>query len=125
MNHHQISEKRKTNMKKLTIILGMVLFLASLGSAQSILVNTTLAAAVADSKVQLISVASATGINAPSLTDYTKRTQLYVDRELMDVKAVSGTTITVIRGAGGTVAAPHASSAFVFVIPVYLSQNFR
>jgi hypothetical protein len=42
---------------------------------------------------------------------------IYVDRELMQVKAVSGTSLTVIRGVGSTSAVSHASGALVFVIP--------
>ena len=35
----------------------------------------------------------------------------------MQVVAVSGTTVTVIRGVGGTAASAHASGALVFVVP--------
>lgn len=114
-------------MKNCKVIMGVVLLLlalSSVGAAQSILVNTSLSSAVSDSNVQNIVVASATGINAPSSSDYTQATYLYVDRELMDVRAVNSTTIKVVRGAGGTFAAPHASSALVFVIPAYLSTYF-
>jgi hypothetical protein len=38
----------------------------------------------------------------------------------MDVESVSGTTLTVTRGAESTAGRPHASSALVFVIPAYL-----
>lgn len=106
-------------MKKTLTILSLVLLFASLSFGQAILANTTLSAAVTSSSAQYVVVASATGINAPSASDPTKATYLFVDRELMDVRAVSSTTIQVVRGAGGTVAAPHASSAFVFVIPAY------
>ncbi len=113
-------------MKKLLIslsfLLGLVLSIPAMG--QTILTNTTLSAAVSSTDVQQIVVASATGINAPSASDYTKPTYLYVDREVMDVKAVSGTTITVIRGAVSSAAAPHASGALMFVVPQYLSFNF-
>jgi hypothetical protein len=76
--------------------------------------------------LSIISVASATGISAPapntSLTSglaatSDAQTYLYVDRELMQVKAVSGTTITVIRGMAGTGASSHASGALVLVVP--------
>lgn len=107
-------------------LVGLVLVLsASVGFAQTILTNTTLSAAVSSSSVQQVVVASATGINAPSVTDSTKATIIYVDREAMFVEGVNSTTLTVIRGYAGTFAAPHASSAFVFVIPENLSTYFN
>lgn len=112
-------------MKKLftlSLLLGLVLAVPALG--QTILTNTTLSAVVADGVVQTVVLASATGVNAPSTSDYTKATYLYVDHEAMEVKAVSSTTISVIRGIANTGASPHASSAFVFVIPQYLSGAF-
>ena len=104
--------------------------------AQTILTTTTLSSAVQGmgsvngatptGNLSVISVASATGINAPvpntSLTSGLQatseaQTYLFVDRELMQVKAVSGTTITVIRGVGGTYSPSHISGAIVFVVP--------
>lgn len=41
------------------------------------------------------------------------QTQLFIDRELMTVINVSGTALTVVRGAGGTVATPHSNGAMV------------
>jgi hypothetical protein len=107
-------------MKSIKVLLGLVLLVAlsSVGYAQTILTNTTLSAAIADSNSRSVSVTSATNITALS-------TFIYVDRELIDVRAVSGTILTVVRGAGGTFAAPHASSAPVFVIPGSLSTLFR
>lgn len=92
-------------------------------AAQTILTNTTLSAAVSDGFAKTVVVASATGINAPSSSDYTKPTYLFVDRELMEVQAVNSTTITVTRGVSSTFAAAHASGALVFVVPEYLSYN--
>lgn len=91
-------------------------------AAQTILTTTTLSAAVADSSAQRITLTSATGVTAPSAVDNTKATFVYVDRELMDVEAVSGTTVTVIRGAESTAGRTHASGALVFIIPAYLVQ---
>lgn len=107
-------------MKKTLFTLSLVLALASGAFGQTILTMTTLSAAVTDSSAQRITVASATGINAPSAFDPTKSTFVYVDRELMDVEAVSGTTLTVRRGATETAGRSHASGALVFVIPAYL-----
>jgi len=103
------------------LILGYVGLIpgAQSAAAQTMLTMTTLSSAVADGSAQKIIVASATGINAPSATDPTKATSLYIDRELMDVTGVSGTTISVMRGTSSTAGRAHASSALVFVIPQY------
>ena len=113
------------NFKSILVTLGL-LFLASLASGQTILTNTTLAAAVTSAggpAGRTILVTSATGINAPLTSNFQKSTFLYVDREAMDVEAVNGTTITVVRGAEGTQATTHVSGAVVFVIPAYLATN--
>lgn len=109
----------KNTMKKFSLILAGLLLCASGAFAQTILTMTTLSSST-DGSQQKIIVASATGINAPSANDPTKATFIYVDRELMDVEAVSGTSLTVIRGAESTAGRSHASSSLVFVIPAYL-----
>ncbi len=111
---------------------GGLLPLTPLCGAQTILTTTTLSAAVPGPQgvssaivsggSGFVQVASATNINAPQpVTGITATlatsTYLFVDRELMDVRAVSGTTVTVVRGAGGTGATSHVSGALVFVIP--------
>ncbi|HZW05388.1 MAG TPA: hypothetical protein VFF58_00640 [Candidatus Nitrosotalea sp.] len=119
--------------KKLNLASFFILALALCGSAfgQSLLTMTTLSAAVPggqtsssiiSGQVGIVTVASATNINAPSpitalIATPATSTFLFVDRELMDVRAVSGTTITVVRGAVSTGATSHASGALVFVIP--------
>lgn len=123
-----------TKKISLVFVLGLLLALPAFG--QTILTMTTLSAAVpgVNSSVtstavtlrSLVPVASATGINAPTansvgVLDYYTATYLYVDRELMDVRGVSGTNITVVRGAEGTAATAHASGALVFVIPANLA----
>jgi len=111
--------------KRLNLLIPLVVLASACGlRAQTILTNTTLSAA-ATSSAQVITVASATGISAPSATDSTKNTYLVVDAELMSVKAVSGTQITVIRGVSGTAGRAHASSAVVLVEPAYLVTNFQ
>jgi hypothetical protein len=109
-----------------SLLIGLVLLLGSMLPAmgQTVLTNTTLSAAVGDSKTTLITVASATGINASSASDNTKATYLYVDHEAMRVTSVTSTTIGVTRGYLHTVAAPHVNAAPVFVIPAYLSTFF-
>lgn len=121
---------------KAVLLVAGLLAATSLGFAQTILGTTTLSVAVQGmgsvngatptGNMSIVTVASATGISAPtpntSLTSglpatSESQTFLYVDRELMQVKGVSGTTITVIRGIGSTSAVSHASGALVFVVP--------
>jgi hypothetical protein len=106
------------------LIFFALLFLGPLAFGQTILTNTTLSAS-ATSSAQVIAVTSATNINAPNATDSTKNTFLVVDAELISVKAVSGTQITVIRGVGGTAGRAHASGAVVLVEPAYLTTGFQ
>src|SRR5271154_3585219 len=103
-------------MKNLKTLLSLLL-LAVCAHAQTILTNTTLSSAVSTGSATSVGVASATGISAPSTSDPTKATILYVDREAMYVTGVSATTISVIRGYESTAGRSHASSAVVFVIP--------
>lgn len=101
-------------MKLRNFFLGVVLLLGLVSASfgQAALGSTTLSSAVSDNKSQVIVVASATGISAPSngITTY-----LYVGREAMAVTAVSGTSISVIRGVSGSRATPHISGATVYV----------
>jgi hypothetical protein len=120
------------NSKSIVATLGLLLA-ASFASGQTILVNTTLSAAVPASVSSalttgnqvIVSVASASGISAPTpntsntygAATSEAQTYLFVDRELMQVRGVSGTQITVIRGVGQTAGASHASGAAVIVVP--------
>lgn len=110
--------KKTLTIALFSLLLALFAPFSALG--QTMLTMTTLSAAVGDSSIQKVSVTSATGISAPSTSDATKATFIYVDRELMDVESVSGTTLTVVRGAESTAGRAHASSALVFVIPAYL-----
>lgn len=124
------------NIKKIVVALAFLFGWVPFAGAQTILTTTTLSNAVQGmgsvngatptGNMSIVTVASATGINAPApntsftgglLATSDAQSYLYVDRELMQVKAVSGTTITVIRGVASTGAASHASGALVFVIP--------
>jgi hypothetical protein len=124
------------NIKKLALTFALILACASFAGAQTLLTSTTLSAAVQGmgsvngatptGNLSILTVASATGINAPapntSLTSgltatSEAQTYLFVDRELMQVKAVSGTTITVVRGMAGTSGVSHASGAVAFIVP--------
>lgn len=110
------------NISKFLIALVMVCS-ASYGQLVT-LTQTTLSSAVTQSQTNFpttIKVASATGISAPSLPSGTNGSFLYVldpgsDRgEMMKVTAVSGTTISVMRGLAGTSATAHVSGAIVVI----------
>lgn len=99
-------------MKKLILALTiacLALFGAGSAQAQATLTSTTLSAAVADTSTTTITVASATGFSVNRL--------VYVDGEAMTITGVSGTVISVARGASGTKATKHASGATVYVGP--------
>lgn len=91
------------------LILAVGLFLSVPASAQTYLTSTTLSNATTASQTSFV-VASASGIVAGG--------GLYVDREFMTVRSVSGTTITVSRGQSGTVANAHGASRTVIIFPV-------
>lgn len=108
----------------------LVLACSAAFAQQNLLTQTTLSAAIAGSLLgqgvssttnpppQLVQVASATGIvglnpNLGVTASQPTQSAIYVDRELMLVTAVNGTTLTVVRGYAGTVAAPHASGTMV------------
>lgn len=127
-------------MKKLILLFAVLLGFASVSGAQTILLTTTLSNAAQGAgsvngaqptgNLSVITLTSATGVLGPAPnTSFTSgiqatsdaQTYLFIDRELMQVKGVSGTTVNVIRGVGGTGAPSHASGALVFIVP---SQAF-
>ena len=71
--------------------------------------NTNLAVAISNSSDRVISVISATGF----VVGY----GLYIDREFMIITGISGTNISVVRGAGGTRATPHLIGTVLYVAP--------
>lgn len=95
-----------------TLLSGVVLLLSLAGFSygQTILTQTTLSAAVSSGSAGTVVVSSATGFSVGT-------TALYVDNEYMLVQGVNSTTISVIRGQGGSRATTHASGALVFVGP--------
>ena len=101
----------KNLLKSLILVCALLAVVVTTpASAQTILTPTTLSAALTTSSGTVMTVTSATGFTA-------RTTSAYVDGELMDVNAVSGTTITIGRGRSGTRAVPHISGALVFVGP--------
>lgn len=127
------------NLKIAFAALGLLIG-ASFASGQTLLTTTTLSSAMPNSvssalttgNMGLAVVASATGISAPTpntsntygVATSEASTYLYVDRELMEVKGVSSTNITVIRGIGSTAASSHASGALVFIVPAAAVANW-
>lgn len=100
-------------MKQLRFTLTLLvlsLFALPMG-AQTIQTSTTLSAAVTSTAATTITVASATGISRNS-------TSLFfpISGEVMSVNGVSGTIISVSRGANGTRAYTLANSATVLVL---------
>lgn len=77
-------------------------------SAQTYLTTTTNSSAV-DATQTSITLAAVTGLAAGAA--------IYVDRELMTVRSVSGLIVTVNRGQSGTVANAHGASRTVILIP--------
>jgi hypothetical protein len=97
-------------MKRLSLVTLLLLLAASVGFAQTATTQTTLSAAITSASATTISVASATGFTAGT-------TFAYTGGELMAVTAVNGTTISVIRGSGGTIAKMHVTASVVWVGP--------
>ncbi len=93
----------------------LTLFLAvsALCFAQTTMTSTTLSAAITTLTQTSVRVASATGITGFSNGQAT--TFIFVDKELMPVYSVSGTTLVVQRNLGAT--GLHANSAKVWVGP--------
>ena len=114
-------------MKRIIAILALLVLSVCVEShAQSILINTTLSAALVNGgSGQVATVASATGITAPSAANPQLATYLVIDAELAQVVAVNGTQITLARGVGGTQSRTHASGAVVLVVPAYLATYFN
>lgn len=122
--------KNKIKISALSLLLLVLAFAAPSHAQQATLVQTTLSSAVAGQLlgagvlnianpppqlVQLTSVTGILGLN-PNLNVTASQPQqfgIYVDRELMAVTAVNGTTLTVVRGYSGTVATPHQLGAMV------------
>ena len=100
-------------MKPFRILaLAVVLLLVPVipGLAQTTTVRTSIAVAITDTSGNTFTVRSATGITASTAGD---QRFVYVDGEQMQVRTVSGTTLTVIRGVNGR------ASTHVLDTPLY------
>lgn len=99
--------------------LKLLVILAGVGSpafAQTSINATTLGSAVTAINQRTLKLASVTGVVAPSaLTG--SGSVLFIDTEAFTVTSVSGTYVTVTRGASGTAASAHVSGAMVLIGP--------
>lgn len=96
-------------MKRIALVLVLILGLAAPSLAQTFLTTTTLSTAVGSPTADTVVLASATTAAAGGV--------LYIDRELMGIVSVSGTSVRVTRGQQGTAAAPHGASSIVIIGP--------
>lgn len=101
-------------MKTFTRITLLLAVIAGLAYGQAALTSTSLSAALTAGAGQL-TVASATGITGPSGVQAVT-TVLFIDKEALAVKSVSGLIVQVQRGYGTGIWA-HASGSQVFVGP--------
>lgn len=102
-------------MKKLILVLTLLTLAAVPVSAQTYLTATTLSNAVTSTSADRIVVASATTAAVGGA--------VYIDHELMSIRAISGTTLTVSRGQQGTAATTHNAAAAVIIAPVAALQG--
>lgn len=91
-------------IKLLCVMLVLVALAGTPSYAATSLTATTISAAMNTTQTTIV-VASATSLAAGW--------NMYIDRELMLIRVVTGTTITVQRGVGGTAPAAHGSGAGV------------
>jgi hypothetical protein len=135
-----------TNMRKhlkFLIVLLALLAPSFLAAQQNYLTQTTLSAAIPGSIVGQGTTSTPPGIPAPTLAQVTSatsivganpnlgttasqpnQTEIYVDKELMLVTAVNGTSLSVVRGVQGTAVTPHAAGAMVLAGRPYWFYNF-
>ena len=108
-------------MKTLKITIIGLLAVAFAFAQSNTVVQTSLSAAITSTQTSF-AVASATGISAPSFSSGTTGSTMYIvdpgqnKGELVQVKSISGTTVSVSRGQlAGSRASAHVSGAMVLV----------
>jgi len=103
-------------MKKLIrwIALALAGFIPAFAQLNT-LSTTTLSSAITSITATQIVVASATNIFGPSIPSGTAGSMLYIDKEAMQVYAVSGTTVSVLRATSGTTATTHAANVNIWI----------
>lgn len=110
------------NLFKVAVLSGM---LGAMAFGQQALSSTTLSSAVTSVNAKSVVLASVTAVTIPGVPNGTtlggpvspfSYEFLYVDREMMRVTGISGSTVLVQRGASGTRATTHNSGAVVYVV---------
>jgi len=89
-----------TVVRRLGLAIGVVLVCVSPSRAQTLITSTTLNGQISATQTSIV-VTSATG--------WTVNNYVFVEHEAMQIRVVSGTTITVSRAVLGTRAAAHAT----------------
>ena len=101
--------KENKTMVRVFLALVLALGLSVSASAQTYLSSTTNTTAI---------TASQTTFALGSVTGLASGAGLYINREYMTVRSVSGLNVTVLRGQSGTPAVPHGASQTVILIPL-------
>ncbi|MGH9452346.1 MAG: hypothetical protein ACRD2O_00070 [Terriglobia bacterium] len=112
----------KPKLRNFLLVAALLALSPALCRAQQYtLTQTTLSAAISNSQTSF-ALASVTGI---TVSNNTNATDIYIDRELMQVTAVNSTTsiVSVLRGVGGQSAA-HASGDMVLASSPAAFINF-
>lgn len=91
--------------KSILLTILLALLVAAPGLGQTVITTTTLSAAL-NGTATTFAVASASGITVGDI--------MWIDKEAMDVRSISGTNIGVVRGVGGSRADNHVSGALVY-----------
>lgn len=117
-------------LNRIGVLAAFALLASNLG-AQIILTPTTLSAAFTTASGQALTVTTATP-NVSTLDNFAAPgagvvgTGLIIENEYMTVTAVSGKTIRVVRGQGGTRAVSHPNAALVWSArPEYLGAKVQ
>lgn len=104
------------------LLIAVLALSTSSAVAQTALNTTTLSAAITTVTQGTVAVASATGITAPG--NGSTLVYLLVDRELLYVQSISGTTVGFTRGASATRATTHLNAAAVTVVPAQAINSY-
>ncbi len=108
---------KDTTMKMMmrALLTVAALFWGGSAFAQTALTSTTLSAAITNANDRTMVIASATGWTASTAS---AQTTAVIDREVVGIQAVNGTTVTITRGQSpGARATGHASGAAVYFLP--------
>lgn len=108
--------KIKNNFLRAAAFLSLVFFASLPCFAQTAQTSTTLSAAITSTSATTISLTSVSGISCPVNQSCS---QIFVDRELMQVISVNtaANTVQVVRGAEGTRAFYHLAGSTVYYGP--------